>query len=130
MPNKRDLRLSEYKITSYRYRELYNWCRQYGEWKSKLRECYSLNSRQSIGLNSSGKSDPTATAAIQAEYYSRNVELIEATANAVDPIIGKFIIENVANGTPYEYLGNPPCGRRQFYEYRRKFFYLLDLKKK
>ena len=106
-----------------------NWCLQYYEWKSNLSSCYSLNSSQSRGVNSSGKSDPTATAAMRAERYSRNIELIEKTASEVDPVIGKYIIKNVAGNIPYEYLGHVPCGRRQFYELRRKFFFKLDMKK-
>lgn len=129
MPNKRDLELKQYKITSYRYRELYNWCRQYNEWKARLRECYGLRRPQSYEINGSKTADPTAANAIKAEKLSRNIELLENTAKEIDPVIGKYITENVVNGTAYEYLGAVPCGRRQFYEYRRKFFFLLDLKK-
>ena len=129
LPNKRDLKLKEYEISKHRYRELMNWCLQYDEWKRKVSSCYSLNSSLSRGMNGSGKSDPTASAAIRAEKYNSNIKLMETAAFEVDPVIGKYIIKNVAQGLPYEYLGAVPCGRRQFYEYRRKFFFLLDLKK-
>ena len=38
------------------------------------------------------------------------------------------VLKNVTEGTPYEWM-DVPVGRRQFYEYRRYFFYLLAQKR-
>ena len=39
-----------------------------------------------------------------------------------------YILKNVTEDITYEHMG-VPCGRRQFYFMRRKFFCLLDRKK-
>ena len=78
----------------------------------------------------SGTGDPTAEKAEKAQKWIQDIELIEEVAKEVDPTIYQSLIANVTNEhMPFEFL-SVPCGRRQFYEARRKFFYLLDKKKK
>ena len=43
MPNKRDLRMEKYKISTNRYRELKYFCMQYREKKSRLRAITELS---------------------------------------------------------------------------------------
>lgn len=129
MGNKCDLKLDEYEISKYAYRELLYYCLQYPEKKRQLKNCYGLSSHGFQGAPSSGGlSDPTAVMAMRAIKVSESCELIEQTAIAVDPVLYPYIIKNVTTETEYRYL-NVPCGRRQFYTLRRKFFYLLAQKK-
>lgn len=58
----------------------------------------------------------------------KDVELIEQTAIEADSELYQFIIKNVTEGIPWEYM-EVPCGRRQFYEARRTFFVLLSKKR-
>lgn len=62
----------------------------------------------------------------QVEFQKR--ELIEQTAIEADPETCDLLIKNVTEGISYEYMA-VPRGRRQFYERRRKFFYLLSQKR-
>lgn len=55
-------------------------------------------------------------------------ELIEQTAIAVNDGIYRYIIKNVTQGIKYEYM-DVPCGRRQFYEARKRFFRMLAQKR-
>lgn len=55
-------------------------------------------------------------------------KLIEDTAAAVDKTIGTYIMKNVTEGIPFEYM-HVPCGRNQFYKMREDFFYKLSLKR-
>lgn len=66
-----------------------------------------------------GGSDPKAL---------KDAALIEQASREAEPNICQYILKNVTQGVPYEYM-DVPCGRRQFYEQRRKFFYLLSKKK-
>ena len=73
--------------------------------------------------------NPTEKKAMAAAKLSSDCELIEQTAIEADAAIYTWIIKNVTEEeSPWEYL-NAPKGRRQFYESRRRFFYLLALKK-
>lgn len=103
MSKERDVSLSAYGISKYKYRELKNFCLQYRE-----------------------KQRQKGSRAKQAE---EDICLIEQTAAETSASLCSYIIANVADGIPYENMNNPPCGRRQFYELRRKFFYLLSQKK-
>ena len=93
------IKLDEYNINKNRYYELAAFCRQYPEKKR------------------SGQ-----------PAQMRDVQMIEDTARETDEIAQHAILQNVTAGIPYEQL-QPYCGRRQFYEMRRKFFWLLDQRK-
>ena len=72
--------------------------------------------------------DATAQEAVRNTMMQEDIHLIEETARKAAPEIYKWILKNVTEGIPYEWL-DVPVGRRQFYEYRRYFFYLLAQKR-
>ncbi|MFQ9509504.1 MAG: hypothetical protein ACLRZ7_00835 [Lachnospiraceae bacterium] len=126
---KRDIKLSDYNISKAKYNELKYFCMQYNEKKSELSSSYGLNAVTNDGMpkgNTVG--NPTERIAIRNEQLKKDIEIIESTSREADPELGEYILKNVAEGWPYEYL-NVPCGRRQFYESRRYFFYLLSQKR-
>lgn len=134
VPNERDLKLDKYSISKYAYRELKYFCLQYLE---KKRELARLHSREYLlhpmaydgQRGGSGQGDPTAVAGTRAALLSADCELIEHTAIQAAPEIYQWILLSVVEGIPYEEIGRVPCGRRQFYEARRKFFFLLSRKR-
>lgn len=128
MSNKRDLRLWKYGISVERYRELSHWCRQYDEWRSKSN--YGLTAIVNDGMpHAKGSvSNPTEAQALRNAKYIDNINCLETTAQEADEFIYKYLIMNVTRGRTFEEM-RVPCGRRQFYESRRKFFYILDLKR-
>ena len=130
MPNKRDLRLDEYEIGVFAYRELNNFCKQYREKKKKLRELESpYKSPKLTGLPSgSGPSDPTGRIAERAAVLSQDIDMIERAANKAAGRDAQNLLKNVTLGIAWEYLP-VSCGRRKFYDMRRLFFYLLALDK-
>lgn len=130
MPNKRDLKLDEYGISKLAYRELINFCLQYDEKKKKIKDLHDpYRSPKITGMpNGNRISNPVEQAAIKAEQLSRDIELIHNTAQEADGEIVDAILKNVTQGIQYDYL-EVPCGRRQFYEKRQKFFCLLAVKK-
>lgn len=131
MGNKRDLKLDEYGISKHRYRELYNFCLQYPEFVKEKQDCYSLNSAALTGMPRSGQvSNPTASGAERAYRLGKNIELIEQTAIEACGELYPWILKAVTEGWTYNTIYPlPPCRKDRFYELRRKFFFLLSLKK-
>lgn len=131
--NKRDISLTKYDISPKRYRELYYFCLQYDEMKERLESIYSLQSSKiDNNVQSNSISDSTQKKAIAAEKISTKMELIEQTAIEADSQIYQYLLMNVTNQVPFTYLHydlGMPCGEKYFYKARRKFFYLLDIKK-
>ena len=54
-----------------------------------------------------------------------DITLIEQIAEYVYPEVADYIVESVTTGKSWEQL-NVPCGRRQFYNARNRFFNLLS----
>lgn len=126
---KRDMKLSDYNISRAKYNELKYFCMQYEEKKQELHKGYGLGAVVNDGMpkgNLAG--NPTERVAIQNAMLQADIELIEQTAMEADADIYQWLLKNVTEGTPYEWL-NVPAGRRQFYESRRYFFYLLSQKR-
>lgn len=127
--NKRDMRLSDYGISRAKYNELKYFCMQYEEKKQELQGLSGLHAVVADGMprgNMTG--DPTASQAIRRAMLQADVELIEQTAIEADSEIYPWLIKNVTDGMPYEYM-EVPKARKQFYESRRYFFYLLSMKR-
>lgn len=126
----RPLSLDEYGISTNRYRELLYFCRQYGEKRKELATARGLDAVASDGMpHGNAISDPTARKADEALKLREDIALIEDTARDVDPVNWTALLRNVTECTQYEYM-QVYSGRRQFYEARRKFFWLLDQRKK
>ena len=116
MSNKRDLNLEEFGISLSRYRELYYFCQQYHEKKEALQRCYSVKSE--LISNMSGNTYMLTNSAEQqmdkTNKLSRDISLIEQTAQEAVGGLYPFILKNVTEDITYEHMG-VPCGRRQFY---------------
>ena len=126
---KRDIKLSDYNISRKKYNELKYFCMQYGEKKQKLSAGYGLKAVVNDGMprgNLSG--NPTEQAAFRNVLLQKDVELIEQSAMEADPRIYLWILKNVTEGIPYEWL-DAPISRTKFYDTRRYFFYLLAQKR-
>lgn len=126
---KRDMKLSDYNISRAKYNELKYFCMQYEEKKQELHKGYGLGAVVNEGMPRGNlPGNPTERAAIRNVMLQRDIELIEQTALEADPEIYEWLIKNVTQGIPYEWL-DVPKARKQFYESRRYFFYLLAQKR-
>ena len=123
----RDVSLIKYGISKERYRELMYFCMQYQGWKDRIE--YGLKAGCHDGQPHGGSvGNPTEEQAIKNAEYECKAKMIEDTAYETDQELWKYILNSVTMGIPYEYM-KAPCGRRQFYDARRKFFYLLSKKR-
>lgn len=135
MSREYDLRLySEYDISRHRYRELKEFCLQHEEKKSKLNQIYTLSSAPPKTSVMGGiTSKPTENKAILAQQLKADITLVEGClkeACSEDVGLLEFLKKNIIYGKGYNTLGYVPCGMRQFYRLRKKFFFILDLRKK
>lgn len=129
MTEKRPLSMEKFGMSDNAYRELYYFCLRYDEKKEMLKNVYGTRAVFIDGMpKGKNKSDPTFEQAARAMRLRKDVEDIEQAAIEADSSIYEYVLENVTRGTAYEYM-DMPCGRRRFYEIRRKFFYLLFLKR-
>lgn len=128
--SKKDLALKKYNISKERYRELKYFCLQYEEWKKQLSLCASLQVPQLTGMPG-GKnkiSNPTADAAVKRSELMEKCAFVEQAAIEADAELYPYLLKNVTQGIPYEYMP-VPCCRQKFYNVRRKFFYKLSQKR-
>ena len=128
MAKERDLQLLEYDISENRYRELKYFCRQYKEKLQRLNEVTEISSPQLGGRGGHGYSDRTGNLAVKNARLTMEIQLIEQAAFETDGECYPYILKNVTEGVPYEYL-DIPFSRAGFYAIRKKFFQILDRKR-
>lgn len=132
MANVRTLNKDKYKLSNYRFRELYYYCLQYEECRQKLKEKRNpLKGVQYSGMpSSSGVSRQTENLAIECAELSEKCAVIEEAAKAADPELYQYILFAATHeGITFNYLKMQkkiPCGRDRYYNNRRKFYFLLD----
>ena len=123
---------NKYWIPKFRYLELKNFCLQYPDWKLALKEISLLQSHPTV-TPSSNVSDPTNKMALYRLRYEENIQLIESVAKQSDPDLAKWIVKGVTESLSYDYLKYQleiPAGRDMYYDRYRRFFWILDQRKK
>lgn len=127
-------------IDKYAFRTAYYFALQYPEWKKQYAEIIG-NAVHAVDYNDmphgSGTGDPTARLAIRSSVLRGNISLIESTAIIAGRDMADYLLYGVTNeGVTYNYLrqgrneslGIIPCGKNQYYQMRRLFYYLLSQK--
>lgn len=127
----REFTWGDYGISTYRYRELKNFCLQYDEKKNKMK--YGLRAINNDGMPKGNQTgNPTESRALENYAYEQDCKMIEKAAMDANPIIWKYLLRSVTQDLSYELiefdeeLGRIPIGRTDFYGYRRKFFANLN----
>lgn len=124
---------SPYWISRHRYYELKHFCRQYKDWKKGLADLNMLRSDSVIKPgNEPANSDPTAEMAAKRAWYIERITMIDDAGYEADPVIGDYIVIGVTEGLSYDLLKarlNISCCKDRYYEYYRKFFWLLSEKR-
>jgi len=128
MGKEKDIKMC--KLSKNRYRELKYFCRQYYEWKDKLKKLnYDLKSYELNDLpKNHNVNKPTEILATEKADLERKIGIVEQSAKEANPVIYQELLQNVVQGIPFRYL-NVPCGLRYFYKVRNIFFCILDKKK-
>ena len=119
MPNVRPINEKKYGISKHKFLQAYHFCLQYNEWKDEL--AYKTNAVKCAEVTGLPKGSSTG-----------NCELVEQTCIEADPEIKQWLLKAVTNEhISYTYLKecmDIPCGKKMFYDRRRKFYWLLSQK--
>lgn len=123
-----------YWIDKHRYYELKHFCLQYPIWKQAYEAIDGMAKRPDATIIFSQRyGNPTEKCVEMRLFYSDRMEMIENAANDADLVIGKYILEGVTEGIPYDILRmrhDVPCGKNAYYELYRRFFWLLSNNRK
>lgn len=123
------LKMDDFEITPYMYRELVAFCRQYDDKKQQAAWARNLSGSISDGVGKNSQiSDPTYVRAMRADRYQRDCDQIEQTAKEVGKDLEQYLLRHVTRGIPFGCLG-VPCGKNYFSRIRRKFFFVLAQKR-
>lgn len=127
---------NKYWISKHRFFEVCHHCYQYSEWKDE----YAMLDDISVkGLDYDKPpadkyafGDATANIATRMAVLRDRMELIEQTAEEADSEFAKYLLKAVTEEhITFNYLRNVmgmPCGKNQYYERRRKFYWLMSQK--
>lgn len=123
---------NKYWIPKHRYLELKNFCLQYPDWKLALNSITLLQTHSEI--SSSGNfSTPTETIVFKRMEYSRNITMVEDTAKEADYALYQWLVKGITGSYSYDYLKyqlSIPASRDMYYDRYRKFFWILDKKRR
>ena len=124
---------SLYHINKERYLELKHFCLQYHSWQVEADLIEYASSTSFIELNDEIKeySDNVFEYVSRRSYYLSKIEKVDkAVVEATDnKDIRAALLECVTTGRTYAKMNarhQIPCGRGQFYDVYRRFFYILD----
>ena len=118
--------MKNFNISEYAYKELLYFCMQYGEKKKQVENGYGVRAvRFNITQSKSTTLyDTTFENANNIIRLKNDIDMIERAAKETDDQLYDYIIKNVSYSVPFDLL-RVPCGRRQFYNKRKYFFYRL-----
>ena len=124
--NKRELSLEKYGISGKRYKELSGFCEQYPEWVSNLKRLKN----PAGSMTFSGVSVEDIPDKRRKEELESKCHIVENAARQASQDLQQYLIKSVCYEEPFWYLRDImgiPCCQRTFYDYRRYFFYLLEI---
>lgn len=122
-------KLSDLGISEARYRELEYFCYQYKEKRLKAHRLLDPAPQRATPGRGSDVADPTFQAAARRERLLQDIEDIEQSAieaaGSHGTVLASWLLSYVTcrDKPPIDTI---PCGRRQFYALRRRFFVILD----
>ena len=124
---------NEYWIEKHRYYELKHFCMQYPIWKKLIGYIDGMAHVSDSEIRSKSISDPVLRCVQQRECYISNCKMIEKTANETDSVVAPYLLKGITEGLSYDSLNDKevmPFSKNRYYEMYRKFFWILDYKRR
>lgn len=121
---------NQYWISKHRYYELKHFCLQYNSWVKayKLLDGTPKQTDQ-IGHQGTNDSKPTEQCAIKRTYYADRISMVRLAAKDAAPDFSGQLLKAVTEGLSYDHIRAQTglsCSKDAWYEFYRKFFWLLD----
>ena len=123
----------KYQMSKHEFYSAYHYALQYNEWKDRYDSIVGLKAVVNDGQpHGTAPGNPTENQAMQLEDILGKIKLVEGIVNEAAPDIARWLLKAVTNeGVSFNYLAsvmNIPCGKKYYYNARRKFYYLLAKK--
>lgn len=109
-----------------------HFCLQYKEWQEEIASLNFYGKASTNEIKSTNTQDPTYDISSRVLELESKMQMIRDAATETDPDIGDCIFIAVTEDRPFSYFEakGVACGRDMFYDRLRKFFYLLDKRRK
>lgn len=124
---------NEYYISPHAFYAAYHQAMRYTEWLEEYEAIASATIKavdyEHDGGSGSYTGDPTSSLGAKLARISKNLDAIRWAAKEAGEDLYTYILYAVTNeGVTYKYLRTKkiPCSRNEFYQRRRKFYYLLS----
>lgn len=120
-------------ISKHRYYELKHFCLQYDEWVESYKALKLYPEIDFTTPSYGGFKDCTYEQVERSLYFKSLIDLVETSCKASDEFIAAYILKAVTKDLSYVQLKmqyDIPCGKDMYYDRYRKFFYILDARKK
>lgn len=127
---------NKFYIPKSRYYELKYHCLQYKDWKKSRAELERMLGPAAATMKvarGSAKANPVLQMALIFMYYDTMIKELEQCCKDAEPELADYILKGVTEGLSYESLRAKyeiPCGKDMYYDRYRKFFYILDNKRR
>ena len=121
-----------YHMEKHRYYELKHFCLQYLKWKQLYLSCSNMHPFGDI-RNGPMFSRPTERIVMDRDFYLDRMIMVESACREASSELSEYILAGVTQGLSYDILKarlEIPCGKDLYYELYRKFFAILDEKRK
>ena len=131
---------NDYYIPRHRYYELLHFCRQYTDYMAEKEQILAACVRPVVAnhtittdVMASHRTDHMERWAIRLADVDDKIKLIEQAAVDADEALSGYILMSVTSGLGYDTMNaryNVPCSRNTFYDRYRKFFWILDQRRR
>ena len=126
-----ELKKSKWRLKKHEFLTAYHYAMQYRQWKDEVWDAVGIKASADDGQpKAATQSDPTQRDAIRISALMDNIRMIERTAEDAGGDLAAWLLYAVTTErATYQFMRERrgmPCGRRQYYEARRKFYYLLS----
>ena len=119
-----------YWLPKERYLELRHFVKGYWWYMNELRSLYAAKGKSLIDLTEGKKRYSFNDMPHLALYYEERLDLIDKALSEVGgDIFGPTLLWVITDNVSYDKVNAQcpiPCGRRQFYQMYRQFFWVLD----
>ena len=130
---------NKYYIPKHRYYELLHFCRQYTDYLTEKENILNTCVRPYVAPDkvkatvTFAENLPTEKWAMKLADIDDKIQLIEQATVDADKELSGYILMAVSGGIGYDILSiryNIPCSRNTFYDRYRKFFWILDQRRR
>lgn len=124
---------SRYWLPKQKFLTVYHYCLQYPEWEDEYGVLKASTGISGIDYDAmphgNSVGDPVSEEAMRLADLDMKMQQVKDAVHEVAPELYRWLLKGVTEDRPYWYLHDVmrmPCGKNQYSEIRRKFYYLMS----